>query len=222
MSSEKLKKLCDAAPKSAVALYIAGRGTSSIYDSSLIRYEKKLLSEIIINSQTNNEAIREIKFDVPIKPTKILKSLKIENSLDFCFKTAVNRKIWHDERKLRISGSRIYDIYTYTQNSKANWSLKAQKFFWPQAMCNKYVKHGLMFEDDARDRYSELFNADVVQCGFVVHPDYQWLGYTPDGVIFRNGKPEKLLEIKCIYNGKDSKISDCLQEITFLDKETSF
>lgn len=222
LALEIMKKLCEAAPGSAVALHLAGRGTTSLFDNSSTRYCRELITEIIEKSQTQNEAIKKIQFDVPIQACclRILESLKIDNPVEICYNTAMNRKVWLNERKLRISGSRIYDLHTYSQNANANWQMRAQKFFWPQAVVNKFVKHGLKFENSARKEYSELFKKTVVECGFVIHPKYPWLGYTPDGVIFENGKPEKLLEIKCFYKAKDMPVTDCLKEIPYLDKKT--
>lgn len=200
------------------------RGTALLYNISTVRYRRDLISEVITNSLINNEGIRKIKFDVSIEPCclQLLESLIISDPIEICCNTAENHKLWQEERKLRISGSRTYDLFTYTKKSKANWQLKAQKFFWPQAIINKYVNHGIKFEDDARERYSELFEKTVIQCGFVIRSEYQWLGYTPDGIIFENGKPDKLLEIKCVYKDKDATIDDFLQEIVYLDKKSGF
>lgn len=145
--SEILKKLCEAAPKSAIALHLEGRETTSLYDDSQEKYQRNVIFEIIKNSQSNNTALEEINFDVPIQPCclEILESLKVSDSVDICYGTAVNRKAWIEERKLRITGSRIYDLFTYAKNPKANWQHKSIKFFWPQAVLNKYVKHGIFF-----------------------------------------------------------------------------
>ncbi len=51
---------------------------------------------------------------------------------------------------------------------------------------------GKYFESWARGWYSWNFSRDVVQTGFIVHTEYSWLGFSPDGLIGEEG----LLEIK--------------------------
>lgn len=55
------------------------------------------------------------------------------------------------------------------------------------------MQHGVDNEDIARRLYCERTGEEVAEYGLVIHPDYPWLGASPDGVT-RSGK---LVEIKC-------------------------
>lgn len=120
--------------------------------------------------------------------------------IDIAKTTKLLKRIWHEERKFRITGSRIYEIFTYSGN---NWTDKNEKYFNPKHFTNKFIAHGLAHEDAARQRFIEATNKTVYTFGLIVPSNNNWLGYSPDGVIFHGrGKPTALLEIKCPYAGK--------------------
>ncbi|KAJ8915343.1 hypothetical protein NQ315_008229 [Exocentrus adspersus] len=102
--------------------------------------------------------------------------------------------LWEKERKLRITGSRCYSIYTY---AKDDWAKKTKEYFWPKKICNKCVEHGLKFEQEALDCYANNNNYKVLQLGLVICKKYPWLAYSPDGVVLEGSG--KLVEIKCPY-----------------------
>lgn len=106
---------------------------------------------------------------------------------------------WMDSRKYRITGSRCYEIYTY---SKDDWTNKSLKYFYPAKINNKYVKHGIQWESAAVEAFTKITGMGVVNCGMVVSSANKWLGYSPDGIIIFEGKPIYLLEVKCIFEGK--------------------
>jgi hypothetical protein len=138
---------------------------------------------------------------------RILKNLKDTN----VFKAAEapqKSKIWQQERKFRVTGSRIYSLYTYGKN---NWTKKCSDFFWPKPIRSKYIKHGITFENAAREAYIQDIGGEVREIGLVICNRHPWLGFTPDGVIFKNGVPTKLLEIKCPFKGCLYKYALCFQ-----------
>lgn len=104
---------------------------------------------------------------------------------------------WLQFRKFRVTGSRVYELYTY---SKADWNTKCMTYFHRPNITNKYVKHGLKYEEDAIKTFSENTKLEVLHCGMVVPHNNSWLGYSPDGIIIENGK-RVLLEVKCLYEG---------------------
>lgn len=67
-------------------------------------------------------------------------------------------------------------------------------------------------EETARHKYIESSQSEVFVPGLIVNKIYPWLAYSADGVVFRNGKPFKLLEIKCPYAGNHKY---CLLDIMF-------
>jgi hypothetical protein len=149
----------------------------------------------------------------------ILNSLQITDAAKLCYDTIKSHVAWNEARKLRISGSRIYSIFTYSKNVKPNWEQKSKSYFWPKEIKNKYVKLGLMQEQFAINEYEKVIGQKVVKCGFVVHPQCPWVGYSPDGIIFGANGPKLLLEIKCPYEGKTKTINDCLNCCSFLEKD---
>lgn len=96
-----------------------------------------------------------------------------------CQETMDDPKKWQMERKFRITGSRCYGLYTY---NGSDWNLKSCKYFWPKSFSSVYIKHGLAYENEARNIYSSRLGYTVVQTGLVVLPKYPFLGYSPDGL----------------------------------------
>ncbi|KAK0073325.1 hypothetical protein PV326_013536, partial [Microctonus aethiopoides] len=66
---------------------------------------------------------------------------------------------------------------------------------------NAALNHGLKFESAARIAYEKTTGVNVFQCRLLVPKNNPWLGYSPDGVLFEDNKPVKLIEIKCSYDG---------------------
>jgi len=58
---------------------------------------------------------------------------------------------------------------------------------------NVATEHGNKYEDEARDIYCERYGEVSHEIGLYPHPDYDWLGGSPDGIT----ESGKLLEIKC-------------------------
>ena len=58
----------------------------------------------------------------------------------------------------------------------------------------------------------------VTECGFVIHPEKNWLGASPDGVVDDpsvNINSTGLLEIKCPYSVRDKLPKEACQDPTF-------
>mgnify|MGYP001798771907 FL=1 len=56
------------------------------------------------------------------------------------------------------------------------------------------IKHGRMFEGQARQAYESIYRVAIEERGFMLHPKHDWLGASTDGYI-RN--PPSVVEIKC-------------------------
>ena len=65
---------------------------------------------------------------------------------------------------------------------------------------NVATSYGTHHEPGAMVEYTMETGNVIEDCGFIVHPEYQWLGASPDGFIGTDG----LAEIKCPY-GQASK-----------------
>ncbi|XP_050513297.1 uncharacterized protein LOC114327559 [Diabrotica virgifera virgifera] len=127
-----------------------------------------------------------------------------------------NRKLWNKERQFRISGSRCYSLYTY---SKENWNDKIQKYFWPKGFSNKAMQYGISTEEEARLCYIKSTGYTVEETGFIIAKKHQWLGYSPDGIIMKDGRPHKLLEIKCPVIGQTKNSAALIVDCDYLQIE---
>lgn len=118
-----------------------------------------------------------------------------------CYDTYYDKNEWHNQRRYRISGSRCYELFTY---SKECWQDKIKKYYNYVEFTSKYTNHGINFENEARNLYKNLYSETVIETGFVVSKLNLWLGCSPDGIILNKEQvPYKLLEIKCPYKGRD-------------------
>ncbi len=67
------------------------------------------------------------------------------------------------------------------------------------------TRHGVKYENEARDYYVSKTGEVVHEIGLATHPVYSWLAGSPDGIT----ESGRLLEIKCPLKGRiDCKISD--------------
>lgn len=72
-------------------------------------------------------------------------------------KSLTNRLYWSSVRQFKITGSRCYSIFTYSQKIKSDdqWETKSNNYFWPKQFSSKFTNHGIEFENIARDLYSQ-------------------------------------------------------------------
>jgi len=66
---------------------------------------------------------------------------------------------------------------------------------------NIATEHGTLHEPLATMDYMSLSGNMVQECGFYVHPEHDWLGASPDGLIDEDG----LIEIKCPFGQRNAK-----------------
>lgn len=62
---------------------------------------------------------------------------------------------------------------------------------------NEAMQRGTDMEPIARKEYEEITGLKVEQVGFLLSDEYNWLGFSPDGLINENGIYRKGVEIKC-------------------------
>lgn len=151
---------------------------------------------------------------------RFLNSLKV-NTKSVCEETFKSKASWKKKRQFRITGSRCYALYTYTKNKTPNWEQKSQQYFYPKVFKKTAaIKHGIKYVPSARTIYENYTGIKVKQIGLVVPEINPWLGYIPDGVILdENGKPNKLIEIKCPFAGKTKTILEVVQSLNYLNKD---
>ncbi|CAN7981354.1 unnamed protein product, partial [Ixodes pacificus] len=91
-----------------------------------------------------------------------------------------------------------YPLHTY---SKKEWEKKGSMLN-PSCKGNENTRYGAQLEPLARDRYVRDTGHTVVTCGLLVCAENPWLGCSPDGIVILDDVPSRLLEIKCLTQGK--------------------
>lgn len=80
--------------------------------------------------------------------------LTMFDSIDICVSTMQDRGQWEEERKYRVTGSRCYDLYTFSKN---DWEEKCSKYFFPKHFSNIYTKHSIKCEPMARKGFRVFY-----------------------------------------------------------------
>ncbi|XP_064471985.1 uncharacterized protein LOC135386149 [Ornithodoros turicata] len=131
----------------------------------------------------------------------------------FMSDTLHNKVLWLEQRKVRITGTTCYPLYTY---KKEDWRKKVHTTLHATFTGNQNTQYGIAMEGKARELYRQQGNSETVLCGLVVPSSNPWLGFTPDGIVFQNGTPERLLEIKCPVKGKKDTANAVAAGCSFL------
>lgn len=107
-----------------------------------------------------------------------------------------NNFIWQQQRKIRITASDCYSLFTYNSNENPDWPKKIKNYYKP-FMGNKSTKLGKEKEGVAIVKYEKYTNNLVQKMGFVVNPSCPWMGASPDGYVLQ----EKIvIEVKTVVN----------------------
>lgn len=108
---------------------------------------------------------------------------------------------WHALRCGRVTASRVVDVIAKTKTgwgaSRANYAaeLIAERLTGCTApsFINDAMRWGTDQEPYARQAYAERVGIEVYETGFVIHPEIEMAGASPDGYVGEAG----LLEVKC-------------------------
>jgi len=105
---------------------------------------------------------------------------------------------WYAERRGRITASKVHDIL---KGKKGNY-LKARETYMNMLAAEiitgktkqlppiKAVLNGVEREPMARSAYEAVTGEWVDEVGFIIHPDYDFLGASPDGLVGKDGGTE--------------------------------
>lgn len=108
-------------------------------------------------------------------------------------------KEWFAKRVGRVTGSNVGAILGLNPYKTADDVLREMVRAYHGAESeftgNVATSHGTFHEDGAQAEYEMETGNKVQECGLIVHPDYDWLAASPDGIIDGEG----ILEIKCPY-----------------------
>lgn len=113
---------------------------------------------------------------------------------------------WHEERSKRITASNFGKV----MKRKAKITDKfLQSIMTPTSFTAAATCYGTSNEGPAKVKYQKQTGCHVHDCGFVVNPDFPFLGASPDGKVCDNGSAG-LLEVKCPYSIRDWEIADAV------------
>ena len=112
-----------------------------------------------------------------------------------------DRDEWLKARAGKISASRMADL---TAKTKTGWGASRKNYIAQlvaerltgqpsPSFTNAAMQHGIDTEPEARAAYEFRTDNDVVEVGFIDHPEIEMSGASPDGLVGDNG----MVEIKC-------------------------
>lgn len=109
---------------------------------------------------------------------------------------------WLKERVGRITGSRvgaILGVNPYSSREDVMREMVREYFCAEREFTgNAATEHGNEYEAVALQDYELLKGVSVDKVGLIVHPKYDWIAVSPDGLVGTRGG----VEIKCPYSGK--------------------
>ena len=111
-------------------------------------------------------------------------------------------KIWTKQRSLRVTASKAHKIWRAKKDSTRI------KYFQEsgQDLDVAALKYGKAMEPLACKKFTEETGMDVVHLGMVVLKDQSWFSASPDGLYLDANGNIELLEVKCPFRYKNSKI----------------
>ena len=109
---------------------------------------------------------------------------------------------WFQARCGRITASRIADVMGKLKSG--SYSSKRDDYLWELveerltgAPNSRFVtaamQHGIDTEPEAKEFFSGAYDCEILPVGFVAHPDMDFAGASPDGLIGVEG----IVEVKC-------------------------
>jgi exodeoxyribonuclease (lambda-induced) len=110
---------------------------------------------------------------------------------------------WLKARAGKITASNAWKIVDRTakglptaDHTNFKFSLVTERLTGEAAptFVNEAMRHGTNTEPEARAFFATLYDACVEEVGFITHPEFDFMGCSPDGII----GGDTLLEIKCL------------------------
>jgi len=110
---------------------------------------------------------------------------------------------WFKQRKGRITGSVVGAALGVNPYMTPDALIRRLVRLWHGAESefngNIATEYGSLNEPIAQLDYTNKTGNLVNECGFFVHPEYEWLGASPDGIFENNMGEQCILEIKCPF-----------------------
>ena len=110
---------------------------------------------------------------------------------------------WFAARKGRVTGSMVGAALGLDPNTSRDEAMRRMVRAY-QGLPSEFVGNiattwGTNHEEEAREAFEYDQGINVIPASFVVHPEYEWLGASPDGYV----RDYALLEIKCPFGLRD-------------------
>ena len=128
---------------------------------------------------------------------------------------------WHEERKRRITASRVGEIIRRKVSIKVEPLV--HRYLYPIFKGSKATRHGNKNEDLAIGEYVARHNnsssvaIEVVKTGLYIHLSKSWLAASPDGLVLQDKQVVGVVEVKnplvrdTLINVAQSKKAFCLE-----------
>ena len=177
--------------------------------------DTKALEAVFINNRNSQlmEIIANVKINSTLRQCCLEKKEKLfVDGVAICAKTLASYQDWLRERRNRITGTTCYSLLTYIKNKKPDWRKKCNSLFDISNFKSQYTEYGKEMEKEALQMYRENTGHEVLQTGLIICQKNPWLAFSPDGIIFKEGKPHALLEIKCPFKGKNMNIDSAIRQ----------
>jgi putative phage-type endonuclease len=105
--------------------------------------------------------------------------------------------IWYEKRQGLITASDVAAVLGVKPYASYKGDTRAellQKKLENKPFNNKFVAHGVKYEQECCDLFASLVGEEIMERGLVISEEFPWIGASPDGLALKSGR---LLEIKC-------------------------
>lgn len=143
-------------------------------------------------------------------------ALDLEKAINVCLRTQhQNNDSWMWERRVRITCSKAYQLYTYVSNKNPEWHNKIRKFVLDSFKGNSNTRHGNLMEKNAIQAYTRQLDYEVTRMGLLINPSISWLGFSPDGIVLNS----HIVEVKCPKEGRTNTASAVVTKLKYLEED---
>lgn len=151
-----------------------------------------------------------------------LQNISLDNIQMFEEKTRnqSNSRLWHQLRKVRITGSMMHSICQDIDTDRGN--KLAKSILYPKKLNNniKPIRHGRTYEKIAIKKLDELSSnhLKVQECGIFISKEYPFIAASPDGLLAEL----TVVEVKCPYTSRNQEINEVTVPYLFKIAENKY
>ena len=135
-------------------------------------------------------------------------------------------KLWNEFRAGRITASKIKQVLTTDPGNPSISLIMALCYPGQHKISTDATNWGVRNEKVARKKFLDKLieershaNVEVSECGLYISEDYPFLAASPDGIVECDCCSPSLIEIKCPYNYRSSKLSSSLTDFYLVPGE---